>query len=62
MPVQWICEAEFLLIEHVHGTPALWDTRHKDYSKKLLRKQLYKLIAEELQATFPDMEGLDAGL
>ncbi|XP_076034557.1 uncharacterized protein LOC143021153 isoform X1 [Oratosquilla oratoria] len=60
MPVQWKREAEVLLIEEVRAIPLLWDTKHKDYPKKLLRKQHYKNISEELQVAFPDMEGIDA--
>ncbi|MPC99211.1 hypothetical protein E2C01_094611 [Portunus trituberculatus] len=61
MPVQWNSEAELALIELVRAVPSLWDTKHRDYSKKLLRKQLYKKISEKLQAAFPDLEGIDAG-
>lgn len=41
-------EAEISLIEKVRVIPALLDTNHKDYSKKLPRKQLYKKILKLL--------------
>ena len=38
--------------------PISVDTKHRDYSKKLLRKQHYKNISEELQAVFPAWKDL----
>lgn len=62
MPGPWNSEEELPLVEKVRAIPALWDTIHADYCKKLLRKQLYKKIAEALQAAVPDNQRLDVGM
>ncbi|MPC57069.1 hypothetical protein E2C01_051041 [Portunus trituberculatus] len=60
MPLQWTNGAELLLIEKVRSNPALWDVKHKDNSKKLLKREMYKVLAQGLQEELPEMEGIDA--